>query len=105
MRAAQTYALSNGLGIKTESVTASLPSLVDHNHLPVEAGREATQKVNALQQQLNAALIVVTAWYIAPQLGIGSIQIGGTRNSTQEKLGLYVQMIHPLKLYNARFVI
>ena len=70
MRAAQTYALSNGLGLQ-DGMPAAIGARASES---VETSREATQNtVNALQQQLTSARAAgATRVYVAPQLKANS---------------------------------
>ena len=70
MRAAQAFALNNGLGLQDGMRAAVSSSSGTGASGSVESSREAAQnRVNALQQQLNAARAAGSARvYVAPQL-------------------------------------
>ena len=70
MRAAQAFALSNGLGLQDGMPAGITAGSESGNSVSVETNREVTQnKVNALEQQLTAAKAAgATSVYMAPQL-------------------------------------
>ena len=96
MRAAQAFALSNGLGLQDGiPVIAAVESsgAAADKATSVEASREAMQnKVNALQEQLNAARAArVKSVYVAPQLSANAglySKLQSLESQLQEKKAL-----------------
>ena len=93
MRAAQAFALSNGLGIQDGMPTAITTGSGAGSQGSVETSREATQnRVNALEQQLTTAKAAgATRVYVAPQLDANVelyAQLQGLKAELQEKSAL-----------------
>ena len=93
MRAAQAFALGNGLGLQDGMPAAITAGSESGNSGSVENRREATQnKVNALEQQITAARAAgATRVYVAPQLEANVelyAQLQGLKAELQEKSAL-----------------
>ncbi len=93
MRAAQAFALNNGLGLQDGMPAALSAGSGPGSSGSVESSREAAQnKVNSLQQQLSAARAAgATRVYVAPQLAANADLYGrlqGMEARLQEKSAL-----------------